>query len=326
MVSNAPRDAIDITITGDTTGSVTGSPPNVAIGDLDAIVDLPNPGWSFFFSSWEISDAPDLGTATINGTTGVWTYTVDPAEFDALDDGEIVQDTFEVEISVFAFSPGGQLFVETDTQQITINIEGVCFVMGTLIRAVRGYTPIEELKPGDKVWTRDRGLQHIKWIESSAVRLGRMKRDPALQPVRIGKDALGRGQPRNDIYVSQQHRILVCGPAVELLFGEPEALVCASDLCHWPGVEIVLPDDDIRYYHILLDRHEILDADGVPAESLFLGEEALYQLSSEALQELAAIFDEDVPGPPGAGFGQAARMLLRSYEAQAILKPALIDA
>ena len=303
MVSNAPRDAVEVTITGDTTGSVTGSPPNDATGDLDVDVDFRNPGWSFSFSLWEISDAPDLGTATIDPNTGAWTYTVDPAEFDALDDGEIVQDTFEVEVSVFVFNPGGRLFVETETQEITINIEGVCFVMGTLIRAVQGYTPIEDLQPGDNVWTRDHGPQQIKWIESSAVRHGRMKRDPALQPVRISKGALGRGQPRDDIYVSQQHRILVCGPAVELLFGEPEALVCAQDLCHWPGVDIVLPEDDIRYYHILLDQHEILDADGVPAESLFLGEEALYQLSSEALQELSSIFDEDTPRPDGPGFG-----------------------
>ncbi|SLN36069.1 hypothetical protein TRL7639_01729 [Falsiruegeria litorea R37] len=326
MVSNAPRDAINIIITGDTTGSVTGSPPNVATGDLDDIVDLPNPGWTFFFSSWDISNDPTLGSATIDPSTGQWTYTVDQAEFDALDDGEIVQDTFEVEVSVFAFSPGGQLFVETETQEITIEIEGVCFVMGTLIRAVQGYKKVEELQVGDHVWTRDHGPQEIKWIESSAVRRGRMKRDPALLPVRISKDALGRGQPRDDIYLSQQHRILVCGPAVELLFGEPEALVCAQDLCHWPGVDIVLPDDDIRYYHILLGQHEILDADGVPAESLFLGEEALYQLSSDALQELSSIFDEDTPSPQGPGFGQAARMLLRSYEAQTILHPALADA
>lgn len=338
MVSNAPRDAIDITITGDTTGRVTGSPPNVATGDLDVDVDFRNPGWNFLFSSWEVSSTPSLGSATIDPNTGEWTYTVDQAEFDALDDGEIVQDTFQVEVSVFVINPGGRLFVETETQQISINIEGVCFVMGTLIRAVQGYHKVEDLAVGDKIWTRDHGLQKIKWIESSAVRQGRMKRDPALQPVRISKDALGPGQPRSDLYVSQQHRILVCGPAVELLFGEPEALVRASDLCHWPGVDIVFPDDDIRYYHILLDRHEILDADGVPAESLFLGEEALYQLSSDALQELSAIFDEDTPGPSGGnsggisggssgpGFGQTARMLLRSYEAQAILHPDTADA
>ncbi|MBO9452860.1 Hint domain-containing protein [Tropicibacter sp. R16_0] len=325
MVSNAPRDAINITITGDTTGSVTGSPPNVATGDLDADVDLPNPGWTLFFSSWDIADAPDLGAATINPTTGEWTYTVDQAEFDALDDGEIVQDTFLVEVSAFAFSPGGQLFVETETQQITINIEGVCFVMGTLIRAVQGYQKVEDLRVGDKVWTRDHGMQRIRWIESSAVRRGKMKRDPLLRPVRISKGALGRGQPRNDLYVSQQHRILLCGPAIELMFGGAEALARASDLCHWPGIEIVLPDDDIHYFHILLDRHEILDADGVPAESLFLGEEALYQLSSEALQELSSIFDDDMPEADGLRFGKAARMLLRSYEAQAILHPALTE-
>lgn len=319
MVSNAPPGAINITITGDTTGDVTGTPPNVETGDLDASIDLPLPGWSFFFSDWEISDAPDLGAATIDGSTGEWTYTVDPAEFDALDFGEIAEDTFEVEFSVFAFGPGGGLFVETETQEVTISIEGVCFVMGTPIRTSKGYEMVENLLPGDIVWTRDHGQKEIQLLESNSVSLKRLKKDPSLRPVRIRQNALGPGRPKQDIYVSQQHRVLISGPAVELFVGEAEALVCAQDLCHWDGVDIVLPDEDVRYFHILLDTHEILDANGVPAESLFLGDEALYQLSSEALQELSAIFEETDPDQGPFKFGQAARILLRSFEARAIL-------
>lgn len=319
MVSNAPRDAIQIDITGDTAGNVTGEPPNDATGDLDATVTLPNPGWTYFATTWDISGDPGIGTATINGA-GEWVYTVDPAEFDDLDNGEIVFDTFEVTATAYAFSPGGNLQYDTETQIVTIEIEGVCFVFGTLIETLNGPVRIEQLKVDDLVMTADNGPQEIRWIESNRVSAKRMEQMPNLRPVRIRAGALGKGIPHRDLYVSQQHRILVSGAAVQLLFGESEVLVAAKSLCTWPGIDIVDEAKPVEYFHILLDRHEILEAEGAPAESLYLGDEALHALSSDGLQELGEIFQGVEQNLP-EGFGDAARRLVRDYEAKA-LEPA----
>ncbi len=318
MALPAPNSAILIDITGDTTGFVTGLPPNDAVGDLDATLNLPNPGWTPLGTTWEISQDPGIGTATINFFTGEWEYTVDPDEYAQLDDGEIVFDTFEVEVTGYAFNPGGSLRSETSTITITIGIEGVCFTGGTLIDGEFGPIQIDELQVGDRVATLDNGLQEIKWIEYSEFGRDDLAAKRNLWPVRIRKGALGPDCPNRDLFVSQQHRILVGGAKVELLFGTEEVLTSAKSLCRWPGIEIVEPTDDLRYFHILLDRHEILISEGAPAESLFLGEEALHSLSSEGLQELVEIFPDHVTRNVFS-FGPAARRLLKEKEALALV-------
>ena len=101
------------------------------------------------------------------------------------------------------------------------------------------------------------------------------------------------------------------------MFGTPEVLVAAKDLCSWPGISIEEPAGPIEYFHILLDRHDILTAEGAPAESLFLGEEALHTMSPEGLRELAEIFSEH-SDLGSKGFGTAARTILKAYEATAL--------
>lgn len=313
MVSVAPDGAVQIDITGDTTGFVTGNPPNDATGDLDATVNV-SPNWTPLFNTWEISADPGIGTASINASTGEWVYVIDPVEFAALDNGELAADVFEVTITAYVLNPGGQLRTETETQLITIAIEGVCFALGTLIDTAVGPVPVEKLKVGDLVVTADHALQPIRWIEGDRVSSARLGDNPGLQPVRIAAGALGPGVPKRDLCVSQQHRIVVSGPVVQLLFGEAEALVAAKSLCSWPGIDISLTAGPVVYFHILLDRHEILSAEGTPAESLYLGDEALCAMSSEGLQELAEIFREKLGNMPD-GFGSTARRVLRDYEA-----------
>ncbi len=302
-----------VTISGDITGDVTGFPPNVASGDLD--VTATSDFGTFTGATWAISDQPDFGTASIDAN-GTWTYTVDPAFFDSLDDGEIQLDSFEVTVTA-NFANGFFTFSGTQTQIIDITIEGVCFTAGTLIETAEGQRAIETLSVDDDVLTADHGIQPIRWIESSTLSPERLRANPAMRPVRVTAGSLGPGVPSCDLLVSQQHRLLIRGPKVEILFGAPEVLVAAKHLCSWPGIDIDTGDEPVEYLHILLDRHEILFAEGAQAESLFLGEETLHTLSSDALQELAEIFPERA-SDEHIGFGLAARLILREHEARAL--------
>ncbi|WP_050604210.1 Hint domain-containing protein [Ruegeria sp. 6PALISEP08] len=306
---------VSVTITGELTGDVTGSPPNVAMGQPT----LDNGTFTPTTQTWTIATPPANGTASIDPNTGEWTYTVDPTFFDSLDNGEIVFDTFF--ISVTGTTQVGPFTLpfsnNPDPVAVTIRIEGVCFAAGTLIETEDGPKVIETLDVSHKVATADHGLQPIRWIESSVIPPERLRDEPALQPVCISAGSLGPNTPCRDLLVSQQHRILVKGPKVELLFGAAEALVAAKHLCSWPGIHIDTSIETVEYLHILLDQHEILNADGAQAESLFLGEEALYTLSSDALSELAAIFP-DRPTSAHTGFGRAARLILREHEARAL--------
>lgn len=304
-----------VSIVGNDTGFVTGNPPNTVTDTPVADPVLP---FTFLVNpTWTIATPPQFGTVTIDEDTGEWVYTVDPDDFADLDDGELLDDFFVIRVRGLLAVPDEGIFPVTDTLRVDITIEGVCFTAGTLILTEGGDQRIETLSVGDKVMTVDRGLQPIRWVESSALPPERLRENPAMRPVRIKAGSLGTGQPERDLLVSQQHRILVRGPKVELLFGAHEALVAAKHLCSWPGISIDTSDDTVEYFHILLDNHEILTAEGAMAESLYLGEESLHTLSSDALQELAAIFPNTAT-PDGMGFGRAARLILREFEARAL--------
>lgn len=168
----------------------------------------------------------------------------------------------------------------------------VCFRNGTLILTTRGDIPVEDLRPGDMVVTRDHGPQPLRWIGHKQLGAELLGLFDKLHPVRIRAGALGNGLPRRDLYVSQQHRILVSSKIAERMFGEPEVLVAAKHLTGIDGIEIDDSAEALTYYHLLFDRHEIVCSEGAQTESLFTGPEAMKSVSPEARAEILALFPE----------------------------------
>ena len=64
-----------------------------------------------------------------------------------------------------------------------------------------------------------------------------------------------------------QHRMLVSAPELELLAGTREVLVPATHLVNGRDIT-VRPGGWVSYYHFMFDRHELVWANGVPAESM----------------------------------------------------------
>lgn len=168
----------------------------------------------------------------------------------------------------------------------------LCFRNGTHIMTDTGERPVESLRVGDMVETRDHGLQPIRWIGAKQVDAGLMAAFPKLRPVRIAAGALGAGLPLRDLYVSQQHRILVASKIAERMFGEAEVLVAAKCLIGLDGITVDESEDDLEYFHILFDQHEILLSEGAQTESLFTGPEALRAVSTEARAEILTLFPD----------------------------------
>ncbi|MEP1767000.1 MAG: Hint domain-containing protein [Sulfitobacter sp.] len=173
------------------------------------------------------------------------------------------------------------------------NVEEVlCFTRGVLIDTVRGQCAVESLRVGDDVRVGRGGSRRIRWISSSKVNHQTLKRQPKLRPVRITAGALGNGLPLRDLLVSRQHRMLVCSKVAERMFGTKEALVSAIKLTALPGIFVDEQADEVEYFHILFDQHEVIWAEGALSESLFTGPEALKSVPSEAREELEALFPE----------------------------------
>lgn len=182
----------------------------------------------------------------------------------------------------------------------------ICFTPGTRILTPAGERPIETLRPGDMVITRDDGPQPIRWIGS--------RRGPGTgknAPIRI--EAGGPFQARRPLLVSPQHRVLLEGFRAQLIWGEEEVLVAATHLVDDLTVRIA-PQESVTYIHMVFDRHQVVYAEGAAVESLHLGEEGLDALGAAGRADLFAACPEF--GADATAFGPTARICARGFEAR----------
>lgn len=157
-----------------------------------------------------------------------------------------------------------------------------CFTPGTMIAVPGGQRPVEELKPGDPVLTRDNGVQTLLWVGSRTVTGQGKRAQVVFADGAIGNDGA--------FAVSQQHRMLLSGWQAELLFGEETVLVPAKALINDDTIRLV-ETDTVTYIHLLFSGHEILFANGVPSESYFVGHLATAQ-AGEMRDEVLDLFPE----------------------------------
>ncbi|MEQ3711143.1 MAG: Hint domain-containing protein [Tateyamaria sp.] len=240
---------------------------------------------------------------------GNWDFFVDNDDPDiqALNSGESLD--FEYAVS----SVNGN-------STVTITVFGVdeppCFVRGTLIDTPAGPRPIEDLCAGDEVLTTDYGPTRISWIGSKRTGDGESALRRALAPITILPDALGPGVPSRPLTVSPLHRVLWRGPQAQLLFGEREVLCAAQTLVN--DITVVQAQAiQVEYFHIMLEEHSLILAEGCESESLFPGREGLYRFGETAQEEIFELFP-DLRSCP-ASYGQAARRILKSYECKALM-------
>lgn len=194
------------------------------------------------------------------------------------------------------------------------NTNVACFVRGTLIATRRGAVPIEELKAGDEVITMDRGFQKIRWIGSTTV-----PAEGRFAPVVIRRGAMGN---ERDLRVSPQHRMLVRGWHVELMFGKPEALVPAKALINDETV-FQLEGGNVDYFHMMFDRHELVYAEGIPSESFHPGHVGIGSFSEDAREEILQLFPE--LREDAAAYSKPVRPMLKVREARVLAEnPELI--
>lgn len=195
-----------------------------------------------------------------------------------------------------------------------------CFTPGSLIMTSTGEVPVEQLRVGDRVLTRDHGCQAIRWIGRREVEAGLLAKRPELRPIRIARGALGEGRPERDMQVSPQHRVLVGGAATQVWFGEDEVLVPATHLTCLEGVEVTPAETPVTYIHILFDRHEVVLSDGLWSESFQPGDLTLTALDDDQRAELLALFPELAGQRDLHRFYPAARATLRGPQVRVLFR------
>ncbi len=130
-----------------------------------------------------------------------------------------------------------------------------CFVAGTRIMTPSGEVDVAELQQGDVVLTAGGEARPIIWVGRRHINCLRHPSPEAVLPVCIAAHAFGAGLPKRDLLLSPDHALFLEGaliPVKYLINGSTVAQVQASH---------------VSYYHIELARHEVILAEGLPAET-----------------------------------------------------------
>ncbi|MFK7836707.1 MAG: Hint domain-containing protein [Sulfitobacter sp.] len=189
----------------------------------------------------------------------------------------------------------------------------ICFTPGTRIMTPEGLMRIEDMREGDLVQTKDNGAQPIRWIGSRRMSGARLFAMPKLRPVRISAEVFGPDRPDADLIVSPEHRVLIKGDVARDLFNTPEVLVAAKDLINGDTITVDLKLREVTYVHLLLDRHQVMWANGVETESFHPASAALSTLDDVDRARLLATHPELEFDPHT--YGSFARRNLSASEA-----------
>lgn len=298
-------------------GGTSSDPNDVGDGNLDAgetftiQIDDGNGGFNtlnatvdYYFTPSSNADTSVMVFLVDNGDGSFSKYVYnlgnsDPSETDPqkIEGGRITE----------GMSNSGHTFSSYEDRVIT------CFVRGTKLETPTGDVLVEEISIGDYVLTADSGAQAVRWIGSR-----KLKATRATTPIRIKAGALGEHMPSSDLLVSPAHRVLISGWRAQALFGEPEYLVAAKDLVNDHTIVVAYDVKEVEYFHLLFDKHEIVNSNGTPSESFHPNVDALSALAQDARDELYALFPE-LSVKENGGYSEISRPLLSQAEAQLLL-------
>lgn len=129
-----------------------------------------------------------------------------------------------------------------------------CFAVGTLIATPEGETTVETLQIGDLVTTADGRAVAVKWIGRQTVQ--KYFAGDRARPVRVAAGALGEGLPHTDLVLTADHALILDGLAIN-----------AGALVNGTTITLERAPQIATYYHVETEGHEVILANGAPAET-----------------------------------------------------------
>jgi hypothetical protein len=168
---------------------------------------------------------------------------------------------------------------------------------GALVETADGRVPVEELASGDRLITRDRGVQRLRWVGACGLGAGGLAFRPGLAPVRIARGALGGGLPERDLVLAPDHRLMLRHRRAQELFGRAEVMVAAGDLVGLAGVGRIVPargaDRQVHFLQLLCEGAALVRIEGLWCETFQPGSVRLAGLSLEDRATLVALQASD---------------------------------
>jgi hypothetical protein len=130
-----------------------------------------------------------------------------------------------------------------------------CFAEGTRIATARGAVVVERLRSGDHVRTASGRLRPVVWTGHRRIDCTRHPRPHDVLPVRVQAHAFGYGMPTDDVRLSPDHAVFIDGVLIPVRYLLNDTTIVQSDAA------------GVTYWHVELDAHDVLLAEGLPCES-----------------------------------------------------------
>ena len=156
-----------------------------------------------------------------------------------------------------------------------------CYCRGTLIRTSAGEVAVEHLAIGDTLPTVSGVARPIRWIGKRSYSARFAAANPHVQPVLLQAGSLGEGLPLRDLLVSPKHALFMDG-----------VLIAAACLVNGTTIVQTRSTATIEYFHVELERHDVIFAEGAPAES-FVDDDSRAAFHNAA--EFATLYPDAVP-------------------------------
>jgi Hint domain len=139
-----------------------------------------------------------------------------------------------------------------------VGSQAPCYAAGTRILTEAGEMAVEDLRPGVRVVAMGRRptLRQVRWVGRRWIDIARHPHPERVLPIRVTAGAFGAGMPHRDLLLSPEHAVFVDGVLIPV-----HLLVNGATVMRDQDVA------DITYLHVELDRHDIILAEGLPAES-----------------------------------------------------------
>lgn len=157
--------------------------------------------------------------------------------------------------------------------RIFANDSAACFAAGTRIAATRGEVAVEQLCVGDLMRLARGGTAAVRWLGHRSVDCSRHPRPWDVWPIRVNAGAFGTGQPHHDLWLSPDHAVFIDGVLIPVRYLINGATIVQE------------PVDAVTYWHVELETHDILLAEGLPCESyLDTGNRGAFENGGPAVQ------------------------------------------
>lgn len=181
------------------------------------------------------------------------------------------------------------------------------FARGTLITTTYGPIAIEDLMPGDRVITAEHGPQSVLWIGSMTLAASTGQVAAPCRLTRIMTDAFGAMRPISDLMVGPGARFLSHPRHLRARFGSDPVLTPAHAMKDGMQIVDVFPRQPVTLYHLCLETHGIITANGLQTESFHPGAGFERGLDRATLEQFLGLFPHvDAP----RDFGPLAHMRL----------------